>query len=51
MKITSEQLYGMKLDDIFITDANSFIKRVSGGWIYYMRDTAVFVPYNNEFQV
>jgi hypothetical protein len=51
MKITSEQLYGMKLDDIFITDRNSFIKRVAGGWIYYNLDSAVFVPFNNEFQV
>jgi hypothetical protein len=47
-------IYNMKLHEVKTPDDSFRVVRVPGGWIYYLKffseTTAVFVPYNNEFE-
>lgn len=50
----AKDLYSMKLAESIELDNRFVITRVPGGWIYsstsYESRTAVFVPFDNEFQ-
>lgn len=50
-EIENETLYRLKAGDSFYPGNGEFkVTRVPGGWVYSNLQTAVFVPYDNEFQ-
>jgi len=42
-------IYTLKLHEHMVVNAGLLITRVAGGWIYGDSDSAVFVPFDNEF--
>lgn len=48
MSVDWNQLYKMKLGEIFIPDSNLFVRRVPGGWVYVNMQGVCFVPITGE---
>ena len=46
---TDKNIYHLTLHEYTKVD-NVYITRVPGGWVYEFDETAVFVPFHNEFQ-
>lgn len=44
-----KEIYELNLFETILIDNNSSIRRVPWGWVYWFRDTLVFIPFHNEF--
>lgn len=49
------KIYELDLFEAYAIDEDSFIERVPGGWLYFVKDKnglmpPIFLPYNEEFR-